>query len=444
MCRSFCYFSCGAVCSAIVLCRAVFAPAQQPLEIIRVSGAQTIESVAGIPPSLTLVKSADVGSTPKNGDRILITGDNISDPFVVPTVPYSVSGTTVGFADDYHESCPLPAGGAPDVVYSYSPPANQTVSVSLCGSGFDTKLYIYANAVTPGNPLACNDDYCGNEYLRSHIHGLSLAAGDTYYIVVDGFSVSSGNYTLDIDSAAPCIWGDCSGMTPEGELCAGGQDVYNGGCTNAAEQFQPVEFDAIVCGEIWGDAQARDTDWYRRDVERGRRVRWTVTAEFPVSVFLFDMTGGCAGISGIRLDGHPCETIEFEFATAELEQLAYVVTTREQYSGYACADGPWQYTSQIALLCACACHGDPHQPMANPDSCDGVADILDVAALVNIAFRNAAHIPDPLPICPFQRGDVDCSGTVTILDVVHLVNTAFRNADPAVEFCLPCAPGLTR
>jgi hypothetical protein len=34
-------------------------------------------------------------------------------------------------------------GGAPDVVYAYTPGADLAVDISTCGSLFDTKLYIF-------------------------------------------------------------------------------------------------------------------------------------------------------------------------------------------------------------------------------------------------------------------------------------------------------------
>lgn len=46
---------------------------------------------------------------------------------------------------------------APDVVYVYSAPHDLDVSISTCGSSFDTKLIVTANLSDPGGYL-CNDD----------------------------------------------------------------------------------------------------------------------------------------------------------------------------------------------------------------------------------------------------------------------------------------------
>ncbi|HWO56264.1 MAG TPA: hypothetical protein VNN55_01730 [bacterium] len=87
--------------------------------------------------------------------------------------------------------------------------------------------------------------------------------------------------------------------------------------------------------------------------------------------------------------------------------------------------------------CACDCHGDP--------ACDAViANIQDVVLTINVAFRGAAAMSDPNPLCPNDRTDVGggpngtCDGATNVIDVVKMVNVAFRGANPATEFCLAC------
>jgi hypothetical protein len=84
----------------------------------------------------------------------------------------------------------------------------------------------------------------------------------------------------------------------------------------------------------------------------------------------------------------------------------------------------------LAPECSCPCHGDPQ--------CDGVPNVQDVVKTVNVGFRGYAPVFDPQ--CPKERTDVDCSGFTSITDVVKVINVAFRGANPATEFCDPCAP----
>ncbi len=130
-------------------------------------------------------------------------GDTIEDPLWIDSIPFSDSGTTEGYNDDYQETCPYPDGLSPDVVYAYLPDTNRNVDITLCGgSDFDTKLYIYENEYSPGDYFACTDDDCYSPYYPypyvSKLEGMTLSGGNIYYIIVDGFGGDYGNYTIDI------------------------------------------------------------------------------------------------------------------------------------------------------------------------------------------------------------------------------------------------------
>jgi hypothetical protein len=93
------------------------------------------------------------------------------------------------------------------------------------------------------------------------------------------------------------------------------------------------------------------------------------------------------------------------------------------------------YQAQIGFwygaACACNCHGDP--------VCDDViADVLDVVATINVAFRGAPALRDTNSLCPRERTDVDCSAATDVIDVVKMIDVAFRGADRATTFCKPC------
>ncbi|MHC4609760.1 MAG: hypothetical protein ACYS7M_05380, partial [Planctomycetota bacterium] len=128
-------------------------------------------------------------------------GDTCGTATAIGALPFSDSGDTCAFTDDYDEVCPYTGSTSPDVVYSYSPAANETVSISLCtGSAYDTKLYVYEGSC-PSAVVACNDDACPgfvSELSSSFNADVSLTAGNTYYIVVDGYAGDCGLYTIDM------------------------------------------------------------------------------------------------------------------------------------------------------------------------------------------------------------------------------------------------------
>jgi hypothetical protein len=193
-----------------------------------------------------------------------------------------------------------------------------------------------------------------------------------------------------------------------------------------------------VCGLIWAELPDRDTDWYRVQLVAGNTANWTVSAEFPFSIFIFELVSECDSIIGVRFDGDPCEEIVVELETEVTGDYALVVTTREQYGGYPCSAGPWQYETTFETECICACHADPAL-LPGPGQCDGSVSVSDVVTIVNLAFRGASPIYDPYDACPFERGDVDCNGSVSVSDVVRLVNVAFRGQPPSEQFTNPCA-----
>jgi len=140
-------------------------------------------------------------------------GDTIDDATVITELPFSGEGTTAGYTDDYDEVCPYTGATAPDVVYSITPETNMAVNMWTCYSAYDTKLYVYENevgnlAVTTSGLDACNDDAVEYPFedctiWTSSIEGVSMSAGNTYYIVVDGYAGSNGDYVLDIEAYNP-------------------------------------------------------------------------------------------------------------------------------------------------------------------------------------------------------------------------------------------------
>ena len=85
-------------------------------------------------------------------------GETIATAIPVPGLPFNDTGFTCDNLDDYDESCPS-ASVSPDVVYSYLATADGAITIDLCSSTYDTKVFVYENSYTPGVPYACNDDF---------------------------------------------------------------------------------------------------------------------------------------------------------------------------------------------------------------------------------------------------------------------------------------------
>jgi len=83
----------------------------------------------------------------------------------------------------------------PDVWYSYTGTIpGEIVTVSLCDGGTDYDSLIRVFDACGGTEIAGNDDFCG---LQSEVEFISDGTS-TYYIMIEGFSTSSGNFSMAI------------------------------------------------------------------------------------------------------------------------------------------------------------------------------------------------------------------------------------------------------
>ncbi|GAB4329977.1 MAG: hypothetical protein Kow00127_22260 [Bacteroidales bacterium] len=118
-------------------------------------------------------------------------GDDCTSPVAIAeVVDYSFS-TTSATQSGYNPGC----GGTTDpydIWYEYTATYNGTVTASLCGSSFDTRIALWDGC--GGTVLACNDDDCG---LQSAIT-FDVVAGNNYLIQVGGYSGATGSGYLTI------------------------------------------------------------------------------------------------------------------------------------------------------------------------------------------------------------------------------------------------------
>jgi hypothetical protein len=74
------------------------------------------------------------------------------------------------------------------------------VTMSLCGSSYDTKIGVFTGTCAALVCVTGNDDFCG---LQSQVT-FNTNAGFTYYVLVTGFGTSNGNFTLTRTCAPAC------------------------------------------------------------------------------------------------------------------------------------------------------------------------------------------------------------------------------------------------
>ena len=152
------------------------------------------------------------------------TGDDPCDlPTVVPAGGGTINGTTSG--DSYLDGCVWTTTFAPEAVFQWTPAVSGTATIQTCGgeTSYDTVLYVRSGTCEDGAEIACNDDStacntadaCSSQDHASRGSRVTptVTAGQTYYIVVDGYGDScggsSGNFTLTITPPT----GGCSAPT---------------------------------------------------------------------------------------------------------------------------------------------------------------------------------------------------------------------------------------
>ncbi len=322
--------------------------------------------------------------TPPNQDVIRQGGDDIGAALTIPSIPYADAGTTSGYTDDYDEICPYDAPGSADVVYRYTPPSDKLVTIDLCPSGYDTKVYVYENAA--GNLVACNDDADDCDLLyRSLLEHVLLTAGNTYYIVVDGYGGEDGSYDLTITEEVACIV-DCPvNHEDEGEACG---DSINDGCNLTTPSYGEVKCGDTICGTAWADGDLRDTDWFLKTIADDTTVTWSGTAGFDFALIIAKLDGCGEGeitvVESIAADA--CDTATISATIGAGTYVFFVAPS--VFAGYTCAGGPWNYT--VWLDCA--------EPPAGPSNND-CEDAIAIGDVTDYPFTTTGATIDGGVVC---------------------------------------------
>jgi hypothetical protein len=226
-------------------------------------------------------------------------------------------GTTVGYTNTADEVCPYTGSTSPDVWYSYSN-NGEPITVSLCNSHYDTKVYLYdgnlqllSTSDGSANGVACNDDFCtssGGGGFRSFLTCVDMAdAGGFAYIVVDGYFGASGDYAITVSKKdpanclppGPCIVDCPAGAVLENETCnfgSGGLDTLNGGCNSSPPVFSDMACDTTYCGTSYFDGSFRDTDWYQLDSTSSGNVTYHMTGLAEFNAVYGRVDNGCGSL----------------------------------------------------------------------------------------------------------------------------------------------------
>ena len=212
-----------------------------------------------LPPSLA--EGACDNAAPDGGDACTDPdqGDVCADPFVIATIPFAASNDTTGAGADYSFAAGQCAGepdagfglASADHVYVYTPLKNKPLQVKL--EGLAGAVYVVSDCSAIGNSCLAADHAAG----AGASLDITMLAGETYYIVVDGASNvanTTGPYTLTVDDvgascATPFVVdevpftaqsttvGASNNYLIEAGACPGAPNAEGGGSSDHAYRF---------------------------------------------------------------------------------------------------------------------------------------------------------------------------------------------------------------
>ncbi len=130
------------------------------------------------------------------------------DVIAIPAAGGTFSGSTTGLHLGTNtlsaSSCGGGASGA-EQVYQWTPTASGTAIIETCGAGttYDTVVHVREAVCDDASAqIACSDDACGFASRTTP----SVVAGQTYFIVVDGFGGGEGDFTLKVTPPAKRVF----------------------------------------------------------------------------------------------------------------------------------------------------------------------------------------------------------------------------------------------
>jgi len=113
---------------------------------------------------------------------------------MVAGATYNVNTGTATSTGDPTPSCQPNFGKG--VWFKFTPSTSGSVTISTCGSGFDTMLAVFTGSCGSLTPFACDDD--NGPACAGNTASVSFAgsAGTTYYVLAGGYGGASGNLSI--------------------------------------------------------------------------------------------------------------------------------------------------------------------------------------------------------------------------------------------------------
>jgi len=277
-----------------------------------------------------------------------------------------------------------------DLWYRYTAGYTGNVTISTCGSSFDTKLAVYAGScpAPDGLPLVCDDDSggCGTGSAVS----FAATAGAIYYVRVGGYNAAAGAGTFTIsNSGAP-------------------QPLVNDNCSNAVWLTDNVAYSGSTSEATndgtatCGSSDASKDVWFKyKPVTSGTIT--VVTAGSSYDTVLSAYTGTCASRTQVACNDDVNNTLQSSISFSGVAGTTYLI----RVAGYQTAAGA--YTVKVT-------GGGGGAPPIN-DDCSGRSGISLGTTNFNTSFASTdgpAHAGGTIARDIWFNYPSQCTGTLTV------------------------------
>lgn len=166
-----------------------------------------------------------------------------SNPVTVPPGGGTLTGTTAG-TSTLSGGCGASTNVSPEVGFVWTPNVSGEATLDTCdasATAFDTVLYVREGACRGGAQVACNDNATGCNTAvgeKGSRVSLSVVAGQTYNVVVDGANGGAGAFRLNVTAPTP-LSACANGVDDDGD---GAIDFpADTGCTSTSDASEQPE-----------------------------------------------------------------------------------------------------------------------------------------------------------------------------------------------------------
>jgi len=325
----------------------------------------------------------------------------------------SIDGSTAEGANADAENASCGASTAPGLWYSVTG-LGATMTATTCAdtSTYDTRLSLFTGDCGALECVTSNDDNCA---IRSTLSTVSWepVEGATYYVLVHGWSSSSGDFSLTVDATiAPPVMQDNDGC--DGAIAldlATGQAIVDG---TTAEGATPDAENADC------SASTAPGLWYTAVGNGGAMSAGLCGSSYDTKISVF--SGDCGALSCVASNDDSCGLQSVAGWDSE-DGVTYSILVH----GFSSSSGNFILTVDQSA---------PPAPGIGPfirgdANGDSTVDISDATNMLNWLFLGAAA-----PGC-VASNDSNGDGVINISDPTHLLNFLFLggSAPPAPSEC---------